>query len=92
MAAEPSPWRPLLSLAEALHVAKKLHGYGAPASLVPILDHQSGDFTCFDVETSEVVFWDHETRGTTTPHPDLATALERLWLQPLRTAAEEVVR
>ena len=80
---------PLLSLAGAMRTMKALRRYEFPETLVPLLDYQDGNFACFDVETSHVMFWDHETRGTSKLAPDLGTALEWLRLRPSRAASKK---
>lgn len=80
---------PLLSLAGAMRTMKALRRYEFPETLVPLLDYQDGNFACFDVETSQMMFWDHETRGTSKLAPDLGTALERLRLRPSRAASKK---
>jgi hypothetical protein len=80
---------PLLSLSLAMRMAKELRTYDAPETILPFQTDQAGNYSCFDVETCKVVDWDHETRGTHDLHPDLATALDQLWLRRMRPAAKK---
>lgn len=82
----------LISLGDAVRLAKELRTYDPSAALVPLIDYRTGDFACFDVESSTVVYWDHEARGTTKLHADLPTALERMLLRPLRAVASKSKR
>jgi hypothetical protein len=73
-----------LSMDEALRETKALRKYGADPGLLALFSYGSGDYACFDSETAKIVYWDHETRGTSEVDPDLATALERLVIGPAK--------
>jgi hypothetical protein len=75
-----------LSLGEALRETKALRRHGADPGLLALFSYGSGDYACFDSETAKIVYWDHETRGTSDVDPDLAVALKRLVIGPARRA------